>query len=115
LWEDQQRINEFSKLNGRLAVYDQTLKEQRAEKEFLDDVSMELELIDEDEKVQYKIGDAFVFLPQSEVMERLAEATGKLNSELDHTEELVSETEKQMDDLKRNLYAKFGNAINLER
>lgn len=53
LWEDQEKINAFSKLNSRLARYTEQLKEQQKEQEYLSDVQMELELLDEDDKVQY--------------------------------------------------------------
>ena len=48
-FEDQQKINEFSKLIMRKDTIAQELTLQRQEKEYLDDVSLEIELIDEDE------------------------------------------------------------------
>lgn len=51
-WEDQKRINTFSKLNSKLEEYEEQLKGFKTEKEYLDDVSMEMELVDEDEMVQ---------------------------------------------------------------
>lgn len=52
LWEDQQKINTFSKLNSRMTRFKDELKEQQKEQEFLSDLQMEMELLDEDEKVQ---------------------------------------------------------------
>jgi len=57
-WEDQQRINTFSKLNTRMRNLEEKLEELKREKEALDDLAMELELADEDEPVLY----ASVFL-----------------------------------------------------
>lgn len=37
------------------------LKKERQEKEYLEDVSLEIELIDEDEEVQYKMGEVLCF------------------------------------------------------
>lgn len=51
-WEDQKRINTFSKLNSKLEEYEEQLKALKTEKEYYDDVSMEMELVDEDEMVQ---------------------------------------------------------------
>lgn len=114
LWEDQQRINSFSKLVGRLETYAEKLKAQKQEKEYYDDVAMELELVDEDDMIQYKIGDAFVYLKQSEVMERLESDSEGVDKELAETQEKHDKTIAEMDELKKLLYAKFGNAINLE-
>ncbi len=52
LWEDQQRINQFSKLYSKITVLKNDLSQQEKEKEYIDDVSLELELVDEDESVQ---------------------------------------------------------------
>lgn len=70
-FEDQQKINEFSKLIMRKDAIAQELSLQREEKEYLDDVSLEIELIDEDEPVQYKVGDLFIFMKQSKVTAQL--------------------------------------------
>ena len=48
-WEDQQNINSFSKLNLKLDRLEETQTETKREKEYLDDLSTELELADEDE------------------------------------------------------------------
>ena len=61
-FKDQQKINEFSKLIMRKDAIAQELTLQREEKEYLDDVSLEIELIGEDEPVQYKVGDLFIFM-----------------------------------------------------
>lgn len=53
LWEDQEKINKFSKLNSRMNRYKEELEKQNKEQEYLSDLQMELELLDEDEKVQY--------------------------------------------------------------
>lgn len=52
LWEDQERINTFSKLNNRITNLKEELKKQQEEQEYISDVQMELELVDEDEFVQ---------------------------------------------------------------
>lgn len=85
------------------------------EKEYLDDVAMELELADEDEPVRHKIGDAFVHIPVSEAMERVEKDSAKLGLALEDIESEINSTQEKMTELKKALYAKFGNAINLER
>lgn len=115
LYEDQQKINEFSKLIMRKDAVEQELVVQRQEKEYLDDISLEIELIDEDEKIQYKIGDVFVFLKQSEVVEQLEKDAEQLDSKIEKLEEKESQLDSRISELKTILYAKFGDNINLER
>lgn len=50
-FEDQKLINAFSRLNNRRSDAEDDLKKQEREKEALEEVSLELELVDEDEEV----------------------------------------------------------------
>ncbi|KAI0373967.1 Prefoldin subunit 4 [Pilatotrama ljubarskyi] len=113
-WEDQQRINAFSKLNTRLRSIEEKMQELKQEKEALDDISMELELADEDEPVMYRIGEAFIHMPHPRAVKRLERDLAKLNAELEKHTSDAEECEKQMKELKVILYAKFGRAINLD-
>lgn len=94
---------------------DEEINKQQTEKEYMDDVMMEMELVDEEEKVQYKIGDTFIFLTQADVMKRLEVDSGKINKEISDIEEKKSSVSGRMEELKKDLYSKFGDAINLER
>ncbi|KAK9236381.1 Prefoldin subunit-domain-containing protein [Lipomyces kononenkoae] len=114
-WEDQQRINEFSKLNSRLSELEELHQKKQDENAYLEDVGTEIELVDEDEFVQYKIGDSFYWLKQSEVVEKIEEQTESAMAELNDVEVKVQFIKDEMDELKRVLYKKFGNSINLER
>ncbi|KAI0775784.1 Prefoldin subunit 4 [Trametes elegans] len=113
-WEDQQRINSFSKLNTRLRSYEEQIQELKQEKEALDDISMELELADEDQPVMYRIGEAFVHMPHSRAIKRLERDLAALNAELEKHTASAEQCEKEMKALKVTLYAKFGRAINLD-
>ncbi|KAI0689369.1 Prefoldin subunit 4 [Cerioporus squamosus] len=113
-WEDQQRINSFSKLNTQLSGIKEKIEALKAEKEALDDISMELELADEDEPVMYKVGEAFVHMPHSRATKRLEKDLASLNDELDKYNSSAEDCEKTMKELKVALYAKFGRAINLD-
>ncbi|QPG75925.1 hypothetical protein FOA43_003311 [Brettanomyces nanus] len=114
-WEDQQKINNFSTLIARKDRLSEELKGYRTEKEYLDDLSMEIELLDEDEKVNYKIGDAFILLKQEEAVEKLQQENDHLDNEISRLESLVEDLDGKLAVLKKQLYAKFGTAINLER
>ncbi|AJT25519.1 conserved protein [Saccharomyces cerevisiae YJM789] len=114
-FEDQQKINEFSKLIMRKDAIAQELSLQREEKEYLDDVSLEIELIDEDEPVQYKVGDLFIFMKQSKVTAQLEKDAERLDNKIETLEDKQRDIDSRLDALKANLYAKFGDNINLER
>ena len=51
-WEDQQRINAFGRLNGRMHELEDDLKKVSSEHELLDDAANELILADDDEPVR---------------------------------------------------------------
>lgn len=114
-YEDQQKINEFSKLIMRKDTIEQELSNQRQEKEYLDDVSLDIELIDEDEYVKYKVGELFLSLKQMEVVEMLEKDTEVIDSKIEDLEEKESDLTSRIKELKTALYAKFGDNINLER
>lgn len=114
-FEDQQKINEFSKLIMRKDAIEQELNIQRQEKEYFDDVSLELELIDEDEPIKYKVGVIFLHLKQKEVVEQLERDLESTQARIDELESEEEGLDSQLKELKSILYAKFGDNINLER
>ena len=67
-----------------------------------------------DRVFRYKIGDAFVLLPSSEVQEMLAVLTSKIEESVSAAEKKLSSIRGEMEQLKVELYAKFGKSINLE-
>ncbi|CEI98310.1 hypothetical protein RMCBS344292_12421 [Rhizopus microsporus] len=114
-WIDQERINEFSKYNAKIDDFEEEYEKLKKEKEYLDDVAMELELADEDEPVRYKIGDAFVHISVSEATERIEKDSERLDLLIEEAKQNIDKVQEKMDELKKLLYAKFGNAINLEK
>ncbi|KAM3511945.1 hypothetical protein MY11210_004416 [Beauveria gryllotalpidicola] len=112
--EDQDKINRFSRLHQRELFLEEELKAKNKEKEELDDLSTELELADEDEKIQYRIGDAFFHLPLEQAQEMLSTATTRIEEDTGALEEKISTIKEQMTELKVDLYARFGKQINLE-
>ncbi|KAI8823443.1 Prefoldin beta-like protein [Fimicolochytrium jonesii] len=114
-WEDQQNINAFSRLHMRVQDLEALYEEKKKEKEYLDDLSSELELADEDEPVKYRIGDAFVSLSLPACQERLKNEQKTLTEELEGYSTKIDSLAEDMNKLKVLLYKKFGNSINLER
>ncbi|MCJ1289066.1 hypothetical protein MMC34_000598 [Xylographa carneopallida] len=112
--EDQERINRFSRLHQREMLLEDELKSKAKDKEDLEEISNELELADEDDKIPYKIGDSFILLPLPQVQELLSSSTEKIEEEVSTVEEKLSEVREEMQQLKVALYARFGRSINLE-
>ncbi|KAJ2357190.1 hypothetical protein IWW50_002021 [Coemansia erecta] len=114
-WKDQQKINQFSKLNIRVENLEEDYKKQKEEKEYLDDLAMEIELVDEDEPIFYKVGDAFIQLPLDKAQARVEKAKEDIEEHIEKLDSQISAIQSEMDELKKTLYGKFGQAINLEK
>ncbi|ORX70577.1 Prefoldin, subunit 4 [Linderina pennispora] len=102
-WEDQQRINQIH------------TRVQKTEKEYLDDLAMEIELLDEEEPVPYRVGDTFVMLPLEEAQERVEKNKDAIDARVEDLDKQISDISEEMEVLKKELYGKFGRAINLEK
>ncbi|KAK1287066.1 putative prefoldin subunit 4 [Acorus calamus] len=81
--------------------------------ENLEDAGNELILSDE-EVVRFQIGEVFAHMPKEEVEERLETMKGKASEELKRLEEERKSVDAQMTELKKILYGKFKDSINLE-
>ncbi|PSR85575.1 hypothetical protein BD289DRAFT_474268 [Coniella lustricola] len=146
--EDQDKINKFSRLHQRELKYEEELKVKNVrhtyktlatvtvpptrqsltlspymqkEKEELDDITMELELADEDDKIpstffhdRYKIGDSFFHVNVTQAQEMLSNDTTKIEEDISQLEDKLSTAREEMSQLKVELYARFGRSINLE-
>ncbi|ORY64130.1 Prefoldin subunit-domain-containing protein [Pseudomassariella vexata] len=112
--EDQDKINKFSRLHQRELHIDEELKTKSKEKEELDDITMELELADEEDLVPYKIGDAFFHIPLEKAQEMLATSNAKIEEDVSALEDKMGTVRDEMTQLKVELYARFGRSINLE-
>ncbi|CAK7228756.1 hypothetical protein SBRCBS47491_007014 [Sporothrix bragantina] len=112
--EDQAKINKFSRLHQRELNLEEQLKTLNKEKEELDDISTELELVDEDEKVPYKIGDAFFQVKATKAIKMVEASSSKMEKEIGSLEDSLSSVREDMTQLKVDLYARFGRSINLE-
>ncbi|KAH8146408.1 uncharacterized protein LAJ45_09601 [Morchella importuna] len=112
--EDQNNINKFSTLHQKQGILKEELEKKNQEKEYIDDVTSELELADEDDMIPYKIGDSFLHLPLEEVQQLLEKSAQDIAKEIEALEEKIERNDEIMGELKVKLYAKFGKAINLE-
>ncbi|KAK4133147.1 Prefoldin, subunit 4 [Trichocladium antarcticum] len=112
--EDQDRINQFSRLHQHELSIEDELKTKNKEKEELEDITSELELADEEDTVPYKIGEAFFHLPLPQAQELLGLSTARIEEEVGELEEKMGAVREEMTQLKVELYARFGKTINLE-
>ncbi|OWM82047.1 hypothetical protein CDL15_Pgr001621 [Punica granatum] len=136
-WEDQQNINRFSKLNNRFHELEDEIKaaktgqkldslqfnavlllslihhRQQERNDNLEDASNELILTDE-EVVRFQIGEVFAHVPKDEVEERIEQMKEVTTKNLEKLEEEKESVLAQMAELKKILYAKFKDSINLE-
>merc|ERR1712039_238824 len=112
---DQQKINKFARLNNRLEDLKEDLKSKKNELQTLEDAGTDLMMLeDDDEKVPYQVGEVFVYLSQERVQSELDARKEEVEVEVKVAEAKAASLKEQMADLKTKLYAKFGNAINLE-
>jgi prefoldin subunit 4 len=72
-------------------------------------------LDDDDEGVPYRIGDSFYSLSTDEATERMEGEKGVAEEEIGKMEEEIEKVKGDLEKLKVQLYAKFGNSINLEK
>ncbi|CAH8875827.1 unnamed protein product [Trichobilharzia szidati] len=110
---DQQRINSFAtwnlKFKGFLSEYEKFKKELAN----INDAEDELIVLDENTH-PYAIGDTFFHLSSDEIGEELKATKEKVKVRMLDLEERISECKVHMDSLRKELYGKFGNHINLE-
>ncbi|CAH9087285.1 unnamed protein product [Cuscuta epithymum] len=112
-WGDQQKINQFSRLNTRFHELEDEIKVAKEKNENLEDASNELILTDE-EVVRFQIGEVFAHVAKEEVESKIEDMKVVTSKSL---EKLLEEKEAmvaQMAGLKKELYAKFKDFINLE-
>ncbi|XP_057960365.1 probable prefoldin subunit 4 [Malania oleifera] len=112
-WEDQQNINKFGRLNNRFHELEDEIKTAKETNDNLEDASNELILTDE-EIVRFQIGEVFAHVPNEEVESRIEQMKEVNSKKLEKLEEEKESVVAQMSELKKILYGKFKDSINLE-
>lgn len=74
----------------------------------------ELVILDESELVPFQFGEVFTHLSVQDANLELEKNKKSIEDEISALEDKVKSTKKLLSDLKTQLYAKFGNKINLE-
>ena len=116
--EDQQKINKFARQNQKLEDLKEELKAKENEIVTLSDAGNDVEEMsltcEDDEKIPYLVGEIFVMESPDDVLVLLEDKKTELNAQIKSLEDQASGIRGVMTDLKTHLYAKFGDAINLE-
>ncbi|KAG9269114.1 prefoldin subunit 4 [Astyanax mexicanus] len=114
-FEDQQKINKFARNTNRMTELKDEIEAKKKSLQNLEDASDDLMMCEDDDLlIPYQIGDVFISHSQEETQEMLEAAKEALKDEIKALEGRVSSIQGVLGDLKVQLYAKFGNNINLE-
>ncbi|XP_020388772.1 prefoldin subunit 4 isoform X2 [Rhincodon typus] len=114
-FEDQQKINKFARNNNRLIELKEEIELKKKQLQNLEDASDDIMMLDEDTMlVPYQIGEVFISHSQDETQEMLEAAKQSFQDEIHALQTRVETIQQVLSDLKIQLYAKFGNNINLE-
>ncbi|NXI36454.1 PFD4 protein, partial [Galbula dea] len=115
-FEDQQKINKFARNTSRITELKEEIEVKKKQLQNLEDACDDIMMLDDDDSllIPYQIGDVFISHSQEETQEMLEEAKKSLQEEIEVLESRVESIQRVLSDLKVQLYAKFGNNINLE-
>ncbi|NXT20652.1 PFD4 protein, partial [Syrrhaptes paradoxus] len=115
-FEDQQKINKFARNTSRITELKEEIELKKKQLQNLEDACDDIMMLDDSDSllIPYQIGDVFISHSQEETQEMLEEAKKSLQEEIEALESRVESIQRVLSDLKVQLYAKFGNNINLE-
>ncbi|XP_069113094.1 prefoldin subunit 4-like [Argopecten irradians] len=114
-YQDQQKINKFARNNARLQDLRDEQENKKKELQNLEDAADEILMLeDEDGAIPYQIGEVFVSLNSETTGEMLEKAKERVQEEMKDLDSQCEVHKQILQDLKVELYAKFGNNINLE-
>jgi chaperonin cofactor prefoldin len=112
---DQDRINEFGRLNDDMDGMKFELSQLKTQLANLEEASDELLLADEaDGGVQCFVGSSFFTLSREEAEKRLGDEKEQLQTQAGELETRIAANEQKLAQLKVTLKAKFRDAINLD-
>lgn len=80
----------------------------------LEEACDEIDLLDEDERIPYLVGEVFIYQNIVTTQNSLEEAKKNTENEINDLKQQLDKTKELMSELKVHLYGKFGSHINLE-
>ena len=113
---DQEQINEFGRLNNRLMELRAEIKQSDIDNEKLDDATAELMMAasGSDGRVMLLIGEAFIESSEEEATEYCEKKQNALQARIISLKTEETDIVSRQDKLKKELYGRFGDSINLE-
>lgn len=115
--EDQQKINQFARLNARLEDVKDDITTKTNELKNYEDARGEAEikvLEDEGDKLHLQVGDIMVNLRPEKTEKWLEDKMEMLKTSVLELEKKKEDIVEEMSQLKSHLYARFGKNIHLE-
>ena len=113
--QDQEKINQFSKLNMKYHDLKEDIKKLKEELDnFVDAVGAIDETLGEDGALKLFLGESMVAVNDEAATAYVEQLQEEKQAELDEKQEQLEQMENEMRDLKSYLYAKFASSINLE-
>lgn len=115
--EDQQKINQFARLNARLEDIKDEVTCKKNELKNYEDALSEAEmkvLEDEGDKLHLQVGDIMINLEPEKTQKWLEDKMEVIKNNLVDLEKRREVIVEEMTQLKAHLYARFGNNIHLE-
>ncbi|KAI8126272.1 putative prefoldin subunit 4 [Lucilia cuprina] len=113
-FEDQQKINRFAKHNARMDDLKVELDMKKNDLKSVEEALDEIELFDEEEDIPFLIGEVFLSHKLSRTQELLQEAKEQTLKEIASIEAKANDIKSEMNELKAQLYQRFGSNISLE-
>jgi len=110
---DQEQINEFGRMNNRLIEVRADVKQLKQDAEKLEDASTEL-MMSEGGQVMVLIGEAFVHVSEEHAGEYCEKKQAEIAAQIEAFAAEETNIIKRCDALKKELYSRFGDSINLE-
>lgn len=113
-WQDQQYINEFGRMNIRMAELDENMKKLKNELASLNDAEQDIEMLLDDDACKIRIGEVYVNVSNDDAEEYVKQEKEEKEAALEEHDKEKAGLVERMNVLKAALKAKFGDAINLD-
>ncbi|EEQ98042.1 prefoldin subunit, putative [Perkinsus marinus ATCC 50983] len=111
--DDQLRINKFSRLNQTYEELEGEVLQMKEKLKLCESAVEEIELCMDDDGLMLSVGECYVPVDEDEALENVENKKEELTSEMDRLTQKSDAIHEEMRELKRVLYAKFGDTINL--
>merc|ERR1711872_464407 len=114
--EDQVKINTFAKKNHKLQELQAELSARKKELQNLEDAETELMMLDDEdaEAVPIQVGEVFMLHTTDAITSMLERAKEIASEDISKLQANIEAHQEVLKNLKVQLYAKFGDGINLE-